>query len=170
MTRIKNIFKKIIIWLVVFTMVCWSSGLPLLAPIPIAQAAGGIDAMYTNDGGSPDVYLNASSTPESILKITAYDTTAGTNRLNGVTIRLEAGMNCPMGGGQCMPSPFATSDLGALTTATTSGMSLWLDDGDSAFELNQDTLISSTTARFAYPALRLKNGTYGTTWHRCPAS
>lgn len=144
MKRIKNMFKKTVIWVVIFTTVFWSSSLAFMPPI--ARAAGGIDAMYTNDGGSPDVYLNASSTPESIIKITAYDTTAGTNKLNGVTIRLQAGMNCPMGGGQCVQSPFESSDLGALTTATTSGMSLWLDDGDNTFELNQDTLISSTTA------------------------
>lgn len=146
MRKVKNIFKDLIIWLMVFTVVCWSSSIPFITLVPTTQAAGGIDAMYTNDGGSPDVYLNASSTPESIIKITAYDTTAGTNRLNSVTLQLEPGMNCPMGGGQCSQSPFATTDLGSISTATTSGISLWLDDGDSTFELNQDTLISSTTA------------------------
>lgn len=146
MTRMKNAFKKILIWAIVFSTVCWSSALPLISPAQIAQAAGGIDAIYTNDGGSPDVYLNASSTPESILKITAYDTTAGTNKLNSITIQIAPGMNCPMGGGQCTASPFVTSDLGALTTATTSGVSIWRDDGDNVFELAQDTLISSTTA------------------------
>ncbi len=146
---IKNRLQKSVIWLIIFTIICWGSGLPMIIPIQEAKAAGGIDAMYISDGGSPDIYLSASSTPEAILKITAYDTTAGTNKLNGATIRLEAGMNCPMGGGQCTPSPFASSDLGALTTATTSGISLWLDDGDGTFELNQDSLISSTTAKQA---------------------
>jgi len=129
-------------------MVLWSVSIPFINYVPDASAAGGIDAQYTNDGGAtPDVFLDATSTPESIIKITAYDTTAGTNRLNGITLQLQAGMNCPMGGGPCTASPFSVAaDLNALATTTTSGISLWLDDGDGNFETNQDTLISSTTA------------------------
>lgn len=143
----KNFFKEAIVWIVVFTLVAWSSSIPFTTFIPPLFAAGGIDAGYTNDGGAtPDVFLTSTSTPESIIKITAYDTTAGANRLNGITLQVEAGMNCPMGGGQCTSSPFANTDLGALTTASTSGVSLWLDDGDGNFEQAQDTLVSSTTA------------------------
>ena len=148
MRRIKNFFKEAIILFMVFTLVCWSVSIPLTSFIPDAHAAGGIDAQYTDDGGpTPDVYLNASSTPESIIKITVFDDTAGTNKLNSVTIQLEPGMNCPMDGGECVDSPFDITDLGNISMATTSGISLWLDsDGNGAFSLALDTLISSTTA------------------------
>ncbi len=148
MRRFKNSFKETIVWIVVFTLVAWSSSIPFTTFVKDTKAAGGVDAQYTNDGGAtPDVFLDATSTPESIIKITAYDTTAGSNVLNGITLQLQAGMNCPMGGGPCTASPFAVAtDLNALATTTTSGISLWLDDGDGNFESGQDTLISSTTA------------------------
>lgn len=144
MRRIKNFFKETIVWIVVFTLVVWSSSIPFTTFVKNTSAA--VDAQYTNDGGAtPDVYLDATSTPESIIKITAYDAGGGT--LNGITLQLQAGMNCPMGGGACTASPFAVAtDLSTLATTTTSGVSLWLDDGDGNFESGQDTLISSTTA------------------------
>lgn len=153
LAKANKIFKKVIIFIVIFATVFWSSGLTIFAPlIKPAYAAGLIDAQYTDDGGAsnpPQVFLNSTSTAESIIKITASDTTAGANTLNSVTLQLQAGMNCPMGGGACTPSPFTTADLASLTTASTSGVSLWQDNGDDTFNYASDTLLSSTTAKQA---------------------
>jgi hypothetical protein len=60
MRRIKKFFKEAIVLMVVFTLVCWSVSLPLTTFIPNARAAGGIEVMYTDDGGAtPDVFWKA---------------------------------------------------------------------------------------------------------------
>ena len=141
MKQYKHIVKHFVVWTMIFTMVSWTLSLPLNLSvlIPKAQAAGGIDAMYTDDGGStPDVYLDATSTPESIIKLELYDEAAST--LNSVSVDLEPGMNCETGyGGTCTDSPFAVTDLGSLSTASTSGLSLWLDaNGNGTFDFDEN--------------------------------
>ncbi len=144
--KAKHLSKEFIVFMVAFTLVCWSVSLPFTLFVPTVKAAGGIDAFYTDDGGATnDVYLNASSTPESILRITAYETQGGVNTVDSITLQLDAAMDCT-GGGSCIESPFAITDLASLSTASTSGLSLWLDaNSNSTFDLTQDTLISSTT-------------------------
>jgi hypothetical protein len=87
--------------------------------------------------------LESVSAPESILKITAFETESGTNTLNSITVYVEEDMICNP---TCTESPFTITDLGTLSATSDSGLSLWLDDGDGTFNANLDTLVSSTTA------------------------
>ena len=128
-------------------MVIWSAGLPanLTFFLPSAKAAGGFEVMYLNDGGAtPDVFLNSTSTPEAFLKIKAFETQAGTNKINSITLRIDQAWDC-VPGGSCSQNSFTITDLGSLSSATTSGISLWQDDGDGSFELTEDSLISDTS-------------------------
>lgn len=143
----KLIAKQALIFLVIFSLVCWDLSLPMTDFIQRASAAGGVNIMYTFETGMPNnVFLASAAVPESIMKITAYETQAGTNRLNNITVQIDQAMNCM--NGTCSASPFAITDLGSISIASTSGISLWLDDGDGTFEFDesQDTFISSTTA------------------------
>jgi len=147
--KLKHLTKEFLVFLVIFTMVCWSVSLPLTYFIKDTKAAGGIEIMYIDDGGStPDVYLNSTTTPEAFLKITAYETESGTNTLDSITVNLDQAMNCS--GSTCTASPFVITDLADLSTTTTSGLSLWLDDGDGNFELNEDSLLSDTSPPSAW--------------------
>lgn len=155
MKKLKILFKETTIWLVVFTLVCWSASIPFTNLISKALAAGGVEVFYTDDGGNTlmrEVYLNSPSTPESVLRLTAYETTSGTNTINSVTIRVSPAMNCLPGGGTCSQSPFTTADFAGISTDSTSGISLWYDsNGNGSFDFDEtaDSLISSTTATMA---------------------
>ena len=158
--KLKHLTKESLIFLVIFSLVCWSVSIPLTHFIKDTKSAGGgVDTLYTDDGGStPDVYLNATSTPESILRITAYETQSGTNTIDSITLQLSSAMDCPPGGGACTESPFtldgSSPSLASLSTASTSGLSLWYDsNGNGSFDFNEtlDSLISSTSDTVASP-------------------
>lgn len=142
--KLKHLTKEFLVFLVVFSLVCWSVSLPLTHFIKNIMAAGGIEIMYTFETGMPDnVFLASSAAPESILKITAYETQAGANKLNSVRVQIDQDMNCTP---TCAESPFTITDLGSISLASTSGISLWLDNGNGTFNMAEDTFISSTTA------------------------
>ncbi len=142
--KLKHLTKEFLVFLVVFSLVCWSVSLPLTHFIKNTMAAGGIEIMYTFETGMPDnVFLASSAAPESIMKITAYETTAGANTLNNVTVQIDQAMYCTP---TCTASPFEITDLGSISLASTSGISLWLDNGNGTFSMAEDTFISSTTA------------------------
>ncbi|MBU4017459.1 Ig-like domain-containing protein, partial [Patescibacteria group bacterium] len=147
--KLKHLTKELLVFLVIFSMVCWSVSLPLTHFIKNTKAAGGIELMSIDDGGStPDVYLDSLNTPEAFLKIAIYETETGTNTLDSVTVQLDQAMNCS--GAICDVSPFdAEVDLGSLSNASTSGISLWLDNGDGNFDSSADTLISATPSAWA---------------------
>jgi len=150
MRSFKNFLKEFFVFLVIFSLVCWSLGVPLTTFVPEAQAYGDFNTPPLDDGGSPDIYLSSSSIPEAIMKITVYDTAAGTNRLNNLTIEVMPGMNCDAGSPPvCTDSPFTVTDFGAITATASSGISVWQDDGDGVFELYADTLVSNTVAKQA---------------------
>ena len=147
--KLKHLTKEFLIFLVIFTMVCWSVSLPLTHFIKDTRAAGGIELMYFDDGGATsDVYLNSTTTPEAFLKITAYETESGTNTLDNITVQLDQAMNCS--GSTCTVSPFAITDLADLSATINSGLSLWLDDGDGNFATSSDTLLSDTSPPSAW--------------------
>ncbi|MCK4554462.1 lamin tail domain-containing protein, partial [Candidatus Parcubacteria bacterium] len=141
--KLKHLTKEFLIFLVIFSLVCWSVSIPLTNFIKDTKAAGGIELMYFDDGGAThDVYLNSIDTPEAFLKITAYET-EGTNTLDSITINLDQAMNCS--GSTCTVSPFAITDLSDLSATANSGLSLWLDNGDGDFDSSTDSLLSDTS-------------------------
>lgn len=144
MKHLKLITKQALIFLVIFSLVCWDLSLPMTDFIQQASAAGGVNIMYTFEAGMPDnVFLASAAVPESIMKITAYETQPGANKLNSVRVQIDQDMNCNP---TCVESPFAITDLGSISLASTSGISLWLDNGNGTFSMAEDTFISSTTA------------------------
>ena len=132
----------------VFTMVSWSVSLPFTNLIEKASAAGSVDIMnvFENNGF---INLSDGNTPEAFARISAFETASGTHTLNSLTLYVMPDMNCMSG--PCTQSPFLMTDLNDLSVASTSGLSLWRDDGDDTFEFSngQDTLISSTTPTIA---------------------
>ncbi|MFA6927637.1 MAG: carboxypeptidase regulatory-like domain-containing protein [Patescibacteria group bacterium] len=148
MFQAKKLFKAVTLWLALVSMIIWSVGLPanLTFFLPSAKAAGGFEVMYLNDGGvTPDVFLGSTTTPEAFLKIKAFETQTGTNKINTLTLRIDQAWDC-VPGGACSQNSFTITDLGSLSATTTSGISLWQDDGDGNFELLEDSLISDTSA------------------------
>ncbi|KKR15374.1 MAG: hypothetical protein UT42_C0003G0001, partial [Candidatus Falkowbacteria bacterium GW2011_GWA2_39_24] len=134
--------QQTLAWVVILSMVLWN--FTSLYSVPPAQAVGGISAFGTNDdvtagqtaGGTPDVYLNSTSTKEAFLAIEVYDSAGGT--LHAVSVCLDE-----------MNSFSPTTDL--------SGIELWNDNGGgssngvfTASGEGADTLLGAVTSYTTY--------------------
>ena len=122
--------KQVITWTVILSMVLWTVGVPFAPFINEAKAEGGVNMIYLGDNNMP-VMITATGTPVAAVKFEIYDTGGGT--LNNLNVRLQKDV---------YENPFtpaaALNDL-SYVHASSSGMSLWLDDGDGVFEVNEDT-------------------------------
>ncbi len=114
-------FRQTAVALTIFATILSSFG-PLVGGwVPRAQAVGGINVMYMNDGGAtPDTFLDSLTTKEAFLEIVAFDSAGGA--LNSITVCLDE-----------MNSFDPATDL--------NGLDLYQDNGNSAFDSGTDTLL-----------------------------
>jgi len=145
--RRRNYFYKTLISILIFSMLVWGYGAPFnFQFINHAHASSGVTPDYLSDMEGMDIMMVSTSSLYAIGEFDIYDTMGGT--LNYLTITIQ---DVPENTGF---DP--AEDLAALSsTATTSGMSLWKDNGDSQFNIASDTPATSLSSSWTAS---------GTTW------
>ncbi|MEA1963078.1 MAG: hypothetical protein U9M94_02440 [Patescibacteria group bacterium] len=124
-------FKKLKILIaltVVMNLLIWNFAVPVNIFIKNAIASGGVTPGYLSDMQGMDIMMASADTVYGIGKFDIFDSSGGT--LSSLTVTL---MDVP---GNTGFNP--NVDLAALSSASTSGMSLWKDNGDGQFNVSSD--------------------------------
>ncbi len=125
-------FKKLkilIALMVVLNLLIWNFAIPISLFVKDAIASGGVSADYLSDMQGMDIMMVDTSTVYGVGKFDIFDSSNGT--LSSLTVTL-------------MDVPESTGfdpdvDLAALSSASTSGMSLWKDNnGNGQFDVGAD--------------------------------
>jgi len=133
MTKINQLIKKPIIFFIIFTLIVWSLGYSFLylpSIILPAQADGGVSPSYLSESQGMDIMIATTSTMYAIGQFDIFDSNSGNLSQLRVTL-----MDVPDNTG-FNPS---TDLLPLSSTASSSGMSLWRDNGDGQFNASSDT-------------------------------
>lgn len=108
-------------------MLFWSINIPISSFIKTVHASGGVTSSYMSEG--MDIMMTSTSTLYEVVKFNVYDSYSG--YLNSLRVDVE---DLPETTGF---SP--NTDIPLSNTATSSGMSLWRDDGDGVFDPSSDS-------------------------------
>ncbi|MCK5320609.1 Ig-like domain-containing protein [Candidatus Parcubacteria bacterium] len=125
--------KTIIALMVVLNLLIWNFGVPVSFFIKNAIASGGVSPDYLSEMQGMDIMMATTENVYGVGKFDIFDSSGGT--LSSLTVTL-------------MDVPENTSfdpdvDLATLSSASSSGMSLWEDNGDGQFDVNTDTQVGT---------------------------